>query len=52
MYFLYKEYPNENIDFKHEQELLRSHDRIVFQFPLYGYSTPPLMKMWVDEVFT
>jgi glutathione-regulated potassium-efflux system ancillary protein KefG len=49
---LYKVYPNGNIDVEAEQRLLVQHDRIVFQFPLYWYSTPPLLKQWVDEVYT
>lgn len=47
---LYEHYPDEYIDIKHEQKLLLSHDRIVFQFPFYWYSTPPLLKKWMDEV--
>ncbi|GEL15191.1 NAD(P)H-dependent oxidoreductase [Pediococcus cellicola] len=35
-----------------EQKLLQSHDRIIFQFPLYWYSAPALLKHWEDEVLT
>lgn len=49
---LYEHYPNENIDVEREQKLLLDHDRIVFQFPFYWYSTPPLLKKWQDEVLT
>ncbi|EKF52245.1 NAD(P)H-dependent oxidoreductase [Lactococcus garvieae] len=49
---LYEDYPNGVIDIEREQELLKSHDRIVFQFPLYWYSTPPLLKQWQDDVLT
>jgi len=49
---LYERYPDERIDVKREQDLLLAHDRIVFQFPFYWYSTPPLLKKWMDEVFT
>ncbi|MDT8862920.1 NAD(P)H-dependent oxidoreductase [Alkalihalobacillus sp. MEB130] len=49
---LYKEYPHENIDVKREQILCEEHDRIVWQFPFYWYSCPPLMKKWEDEVLT
>ena len=48
---LYKKYPNEIIDVKKEHELLESVDTIVFQFPLYWFSTPPLLKKWFDHVF-
>ncbi|CAM4392892.1 putative NADPH-quinone reductase [Paenibacillus endophyticus] len=47
---LYKEYPDENIDVSREQQLIEAHDRIIFQYPLYWYSTPPLLKKWFDSV--
>lgn len=47
---LYKTYPDENIDVSKEQKLIESHDRIIFQYPLYWYSTPPLLKKWFDTV--
>lgn len=49
---LYKNYPNFKIDIKKEQELLLSHDIIVFQFPMYWYSSPALLKEWFDTVLT
>lgn len=39
-------------DVQKEQELLLGHDRIVFQFPWYWYSTPAMLKAYQDEVFT
>ncbi|MCP8617260.1 NAD(P)H-dependent oxidoreductase [Salirhabdus salicampi] len=47
---LYSTYPREQINVKKEQQLLEEHDRIVFQFPNYWYSYPPLLKKWFDEV--
>ncbi|MGG0937162.1 NAD(P)H-dependent oxidoreductase [Brevibacillus centrosporus] len=47
---LYEQYPDEIINVKREQELLAAHDRIVFQFPFFWYSTPPLLKKWMDDV--
>jgi len=47
---LYQEYPDEAIDVEKEQKLCEEHDRIVFQFPLYWYSSPPLLKKWLDHV--
>ncbi|MGO4271355.1 NAD(P)H-dependent oxidoreductase, partial [Paenibacillus sp. TAF58] len=47
---LYKVYPDENIDAAREQQLIEAHDRIIFQYPLYWYSTPPLLKKWFDSV--
>lgn len=37
-------------DIEAEQALLLAHDRIVFQFPFYWYSAPPVMKTWMDQV--
>jgi glutathione-regulated potassium-efflux system ancillary protein KefG len=47
---LYQEYPNLDIDVKREQELVAEHDVIVFQFPLFWYSTPAILKEWQDLV--
>lgn len=47
---LYAEYPRHNINVDREQERPRHHDLILFQFPLYWYSTPSLMKEWLDLV--
>ncbi|MDN4524891.1 NAD(P)H-dependent oxidoreductase [Fictibacillus fluitans] len=47
---LYAAYPDGKISAEREQELLLAHDRIVFQFPLYWYSSPALLKEWQDVV--
>ncbi|MGF1742126.1 NAD(P)H-dependent oxidoreductase [Vibrio profundum] len=47
---LYFEYPRFNIDINREQQRLLDHDIIIFQFPLYWYSTPSLLKEWQDLV--
>lgn len=47
---LYELYPDGKIDVQHEQTLLESYDKIVFQFPVYWLSSPPLFKKWIDEV--
>lgn len=49
---LYEKYPNEKIDVTYEQSLLLEHDLIVLQFPFYWFSVTPLLKKWIDEVFT
>jgi len=49
---LYKVYPDEEIDVQAEQALVEEYDKIVFQFPLYWFSAPPLLKKWFDEVLT
>ncbi|WP_018664218.1 NAD(P)H-dependent oxidoreductase [Heyndrickxia acidiproducens] len=43
-------YPDGKIDVKKEQDLLKIHDRIIFQFPFYWYSSPPMLKHWQDVV--
>lgn len=47
---MYAEYPDFQIDIEREQRLLREHDRIIFQFPMFWYSVPPLLKKWLDDV--
>ncbi|KGE13115.1 NAD(P)H-dependent oxidoreductase [Sphingobacterium deserti] len=49
---LYACYPDEQIDVPAEQHLIEQHDKIVFQFPFYWFSSPPLLKKWFDEVLT
>ncbi|WP_417899897.1 NAD(P)H-dependent oxidoreductase [Bacillus haimaensis] len=49
---IYSEYPTGEIDVEREQILLLKHDRILFQFPFYWFSTPSLLKKWQDEVYT
>jgi glutathione-regulated potassium-efflux system ancillary protein KefG len=47
---LYEAYPDFDVDVKREQALLEAHDAIVLQHPFYWYSTPPLVKQWMDLV--
>ncbi|THB72339.1 MAG: NAD(P)H oxidoreductase [Desulfobulbaceae bacterium] len=47
---LYGRYPDFFIDVKREQQLCESHDVIIFQHPFYWYSTPSIMKEWLDLV--
>lgn len=49
---LYEEYPDFLIKVPREQELLAAHEVIVFQHPLYWYSSPSLLKEWLDLVLT
>lgn len=43
-------YPDGKINIKNEQQLLQDHDRILFQFPFYWYSSPSMLKEWQDQV--
>ncbi len=47
---LYADYPTMKINVDTEQARLLAHDVIVFQFPLYWYSTPAMLKQWQDLV--
>lgn len=47
---LYANYPDFMIDVAKEQALCEAHDIIIFQHPFYWYSTPAIMKEWLDLV--
>ena len=47
---LYESYPDFHIDVNREQQLLLEHDIIVWQHPFYWYSSPSLLKEWIDLV--
>ena len=47
---LYEAYPDMHISVTKEQELLRRHDTIVFQHPMFWYSSPAILKEWQDLV--
>ena len=33
-------------------DLIEQFDKIVLQFPIYWFNCPPLVKTWLDDVFT
>ncbi len=45
-------YPDFNINVEAEQSALLIADIIIFQYPLYWYNVPPILKLWIDEVLT
>jgi len=47
---LYELYPDFNIDTAYEQALLIRHQIVVWQYPLYMYSPPAMLKQWMDLV--
>jgi len=44
-------YPDYNIDVKAEQDALLRHQTIIFQYPIYWYNMPAILKHWFDLVF-
>ena len=47
---LYRDYPRFDIDPDKEQQRLIDHDTVLFQFPFFWYSTPSIVKEWMDIV--
>ena len=47
---LYEQYPDFNIDVDREKELLLNHQIIIWHHPFYMYSSPALLKQWIDLV--
>ena len=47
---LHKEYPNCIFNVDKEHEFLENVENVIFQFPLYWYSSPPILKKWLDDV--
>ncbi len=48
---LYESYPDFHIPVADEQAKVVAHDVIFLQHPFYWYNMPPLLKLWIDEVF-
>lgn len=48
---LYALYPDYLIDVPTEQAALAAARLVVWQHPLHWYGMPPLLKLWLDEVF-
>lgn len=47
---MYDLYPDFHIDIKAEQQVLIDNDLIIWQHPFYWYSSPSLLKEWIDLV--
>ncbi|WP_367871285.1 NAD(P)H-dependent oxidoreductase [Luteolibacter sp. Populi] len=47
---LYETYPDFLIDVRDEQKLMEEHDAVVIQHPFFWYSSPALVKEWLDLV--
>ena len=49
---LYELYSDKEVDVELEQKKLVEHDRIVFQFPIHWYTSPILLKKYIDSILT
>ncbi len=49
---LYALYPDFDIDVEAEQAALKRAQLVVWLHPIHWYGMPPLLKLWLDEVFT
>jgi glutathione-regulated potassium-efflux system ancillary protein KefG len=47
---LYEAYPDLDIDVSREKQLLLEHDIVIWQHPFYWYSSPAIIKQWLDLV--
>lgn len=47
---LYERYPDFNIDIESEKSLLENNEVIIWHHPFYWYSSPPILKQWIDMV--
>lgn len=48
---LYEDYHDFHIAAFRERKRLANYERIIFHFPLIWFGMPPLLKLWIDEVF-
>ncbi len=48
---LYEEFEDFHITTFRERKRIREYERLIFHFPLLWFGLPPLLKLWIDEVF-
>lgn len=44
-------YPDYKINIEAEQSAIKNADKIVFQFPMYWFNAPSILKEWMDKVY-
>ena len=49
---LAREYPSDEIDGERERAIIKAHDALVLQFPLHNFSSPAILKSWIDATMT
>lgn len=45
-------YPSGKIDGERERAIIKAHDALVLQFPLHNFSSPAILKSWIDATMT
>ncbi len=45
-------YPDYKIDIEAEQEAIKKADKVVFQFPMFWFNAPSILKEWMDKVYS
>lgn len=45
-------YPDYKINVEAEQEAIRKADKVVFQFPMFWFNAPSILKEWMDKVYS
>lgn len=45
-------YPHAPINVGQEHSLIENNGSVIFQFPLYWFNSPPMLKSWFDTVLT
>lgn len=48
---LYEDDPDFHIQPFRERKRIVEYERIIFHFPIIWFGLPPLLKLWIDEVF-
>lgn len=48
---LYEDYPDFSILYMNERYQLAKYTSIIFHYPLIWFGMPPLLQLWIDEVF-
>lgn len=49
---LQSSYPRSGIDCAREHTLIENNGTVVFQFPLFWFNSPPMLKSWFDSVLS
>lgn len=48
---IYEEYSDFHIAAFRERKRIKNYERVIIHFPMIWFGMPPLLKLWIDEVF-